>query len=74
MTEETIGRLDFVQLEAVRHKRLEVHPPRGDGRHQPAHALLAAGAQARHNRRIGQAGSERAKRNFQVRRVYTEAG
>jgi hypothetical protein len=74
MTEEIIGSLDFVQLEAVRHKRLEVHPSRGDGRHQATHALFAAGAQARHNRRIGQAGRERAKQNSQVRRVDTEAG
>ena len=40
--EKVIGRLNIVQLEAMRDHRAEVHPPGLDHRHEPPHALFAA--------------------------------
>jgi hypothetical protein len=66
--------VDVVEAEVVRHERRQIDAAMFDHRHQPAHPLLAARAQRRHDLLIAEAGIERLVRRDELARVDAEAG
>src|SRR5918912_1626725 len=71
--EDFVALLYLVEREGVRQERRQVYAPATDDLHEPAHALLAAGAERRHDAVVAEARGEGFVREMQLARVDAEA-
>src|SRR5262245_52653141 len=74
MTEKVIGRLDVIELEAVRDQGLQIDAVRRDNLHQSAHPLRSPGAQCRYDLVVAETGGECIERDPEIAGINAKAG